>query len=54
VAGQFYQLQYSTDLTQNNWTNLSKLIFPTSGVMTTTDANAAAFPQLFYRVVLFP
>jgi uncharacterized repeat protein (TIGR03803 family) len=54
VAGQFYQLQYSTDLTQNNWTNLSKLIFPTSGVMTTTDANAAAFSQLFYRVVLFP
>jgi uncharacterized repeat protein (TIGR03803 family) len=54
VAGQFYQLQYSTDLTQNNWTNLSKLIFPTSGVMATTDANAAGSPQRFYRVVLYP
>ena len=54
VAGQTYQLQYSTDLTQNNWTNLNKRIFPTSGIMTTTDSNAAAFPQRFYRVVLFP
>jgi len=54
VAGQTYQLQYSTDLTQSNWTDLGKLIFPTNGVVTTTDSNAAAFPQLFYRVVLFP
>jgi hypothetical protein len=54
VAGQTYQLQYSTDLTQNNWTNLNKRIFPTSGIMTTTDSNAAAVPRRFYRVVLFP
>ena len=54
VAGQTYQLQFSTDLTQNNWTNLGKLIFPTNGVMTTTDSSAAGFPQRFYRVVLYP
>ena len=54
VAGQTYLAQYSTDLTQNNWTNLSKLLFPTNGVMTTTDSNAASCPQRYYRVVLFP
>ena len=54
VAGQTYQLQFSTDLTQNNWTNLGKLIFPTNGVMTTSDSNAAGSPQRFYRVVLYP
>ena len=54
VAGQTYQLQFSTDLTQNNWTNLGKLVFPTHGVMTTTDSDAAGSPQRFYRVVLYP
>jgi len=54
VAGQTYQSQYSTNLTQTNWNNLGKIIFASYGTMTTTDSNVAAFPQQFYRVVLFP
>ena len=54
VAGQTYQLQYSTNLTQTNWTILGKLIVASNGVMTTTDSNVADSSQRFYRVVLFP
>lgn len=54
VAGQTYQVQYSTNLTTTNWTILGKNIIPTNGVITTTDSTAAGFPQRFYRVVLFP
>ena len=54
VAGQFYQLQGSTNLTTTNWIPVGKLIFASEGTMTTTDSSAAAFPQLYYRIVLFP
>ena len=52
VAGQFYQMQCSTNLATTNWNPVGKLIFASDGTMTTTDASAAAFPQRFYRVVL--
>ena len=56
VAGQFYQSQYSTNLTQTDWKIVlgTKNIIATNGIMTTTDTNAAGSPQRFYRVVLFP
>ena len=54
VAGQTYQVQYSTNLTTTNWTILGKNIIPTNGVITTTDGTTAGSPQRFYRVVLFP
>jgi uncharacterized repeat protein (TIGR03803 family) len=52
VAGQFYQLQCSTNLTTTNWIPVGKLFFASDGTMTTTDSSAAAFPQRFYRIVL--
>ena len=54
VAGQTYQAQFATDLAQSNWVNMGKLIFPTNGVITTTDNNAASSQQRFYRVLLYP
>lgn len=54
VAGQFYQLQYSTNLATTNWTDLGKRIQPTKGVLTMTDPAAAGSPLRFYRVVLYP
>ncbi len=54
VAGQAYQLQYSTNLAQANWNSFSKPIVAFSGTMTKTDYDAANSPQRYYRVVLFP
>jgi uncharacterized repeat protein (TIGR03803 family) len=54
VAGQTYQVQYSTNLAQANWNSLSKPFTALKGAMTTTDSNAADSPQRYYRVVLFP
>jgi uncharacterized repeat protein (TIGR03803 family) len=54
VAGQTYQLQYSTNLATTNWNNVGvgKYIFPTNGIITSTDAATADSPQRFYRAVL--
>jgi len=54
VAGQAYQLQYSTNLAQASWNSFSKPIVAPGGTMTKTDYDAAGSPQRFYRVVLFP
>ncbi|HEX5400320.1 MAG TPA: hypothetical protein VFY06_14835, partial [Verrucomicrobiae bacterium] len=54
VAGQFYQMQYATNLATTNWTDLGKRIQPTNGVISLTDPAAAGSPQRFYRVVLYP
>ena len=51
VAGQSYQLQYSTNLTQTNWTDLGGAITATNGTMTASDSPGSG-PQKFYRVVL--
>jgi uncharacterized repeat protein (TIGR03803 family) len=54
VVGQFYQLQYSTNLSQWQILPNTKNFVATNGVITTTDTNAVGSAQRFYRVVLFP
>ena len=53
VAGQTYQLQYSTDPSQANWNNLGGPTTATNGTMTASDA-IGSDAQGFYRVVLLP
>jgi uncharacterized repeat protein (TIGR03803 family) len=53
VAGQTYLAQYSDDLTQTNWSFLTKPTVATNGVMTATDSHASASSvHRFYRVLL--
>ena len=53
VAGQTYQVQFSADLTQTNWSAMTKSVVATSGIMSATDFDGiASFAQRFYRVVL--
>jgi uncharacterized repeat protein (TIGR03803 family) len=51
VASRTYQLQYTTDLTSTNWTDLGGIITATNGIMSTTDV-INSDTQRFYRVVL--
>jgi uncharacterized repeat protein (TIGR03803 family) len=53
VAGQSYQVQYSTNLTQTNWIDLGSSCTATNGCVTACDT-IGADPQLLYRVVLLP
>lgn len=53
LPGYLYELQYSTNLTQNSWKVLQSLSFPTSFPMSATDTNPPD-PQRFYRVRLAP
>jgi hypothetical protein len=50
VAGQIYQLQYTTNLAQPNWNNFGSPLLATNGVLTVSDTNCAN-AQRFYRVV---
>jgi T5SS/PEP-CTERM-associated repeat protein len=50
VNGHTYQLQYSTSLAPANWMNTVAPQPGTGGVLTFTDAGAAANLQRFYRV----
>jgi uncharacterized repeat protein (TIGR03803 family) len=52
VAGRRYQLQYVSDLSSTNWTNLGNPILAPNAVMTTSDVIGSG-SQRFYRVVLF-
>jgi hypothetical protein len=45
------QLQYNSDLTSTNWTNLGTPIPVTAATLTATDSLTNA-PQRFYRLVL--
>jgi uncharacterized repeat protein (TIGR03803 family) len=54
VAGQTYQPEYCTNLVQTNWSPLVTSFVATNGVVTTTDPDAAASAQRFYRIVLLP
>jgi uncharacterized repeat protein (TIGR03803 family) len=54
VAGQTYQPQYSTNLAQTNWANLTKAIKATSGTLSATDNGAADSARRFYRIALLP
>jgi uncharacterized repeat protein (TIGR03803 family) len=53
VAGQSYQLQYSTNLISSNWINLGDAITATNGTMSASDAIGSDL-QRFYRVILLP
>jgi hypothetical protein len=53
VAGQAYQLQYQTNLTQANWNNVGGPITATNSTLAASDA-IGPDPQRFYRVVLWP
>ena len=46
-----YQLQYCTDLTQTNWTDLGSLITATNAIMSATDS-IGPDPQRFYRLLV--
>ena len=50
TAGVSYQVQYTTDLTSANWTNLGAAIMAASSVTTASD-NPGPDPQRFYRVI---
>jgi len=52
-AGQLYQLQYTTNLTQNQWVNLGGILSTGGGSITTTDTPAGHGAR-FYRIVLLP
>ena len=53
VAGQIYQLQYTTNLAQTNWNNLGYPLVATNGVITVSDTNGPD-TQRFYKVVQSP
>ena len=53
VAGQTYQLQYTSDLNSTNWTDLGSPVLATNGTMSASD-NVGTDPRRFYRVVLLP
>jgi uncharacterized repeat protein (TIGR03803 family) len=53
VAGQTYQVQYSTDPALTNWTNLGGSFTATNGVVSTSDRTDADSHRL-YRVVSIP
>jgi uncharacterized repeat protein (TIGR03803 family) len=52
-AGGMYQLQYNSDLTSTDWTNLGSPIPATGATLTATDSLTTT-PQRFYRLVLAP
>ena len=52
-AGGLYQVQYSTNLTQNQWFNLGGVISATGSTLEATD-NPATAPMRFYRIKIMP
>jgi len=52
-AGENYQLQYNSDLSSTNWTNLGSPTNATGATINATDSVTNG-PQRFYRVVLLP
>jgi hypothetical protein len=51
LPGLRYQVQYRTDISQTDWTNLGTVITATRNPMTLTDS-IGSDPRRFYRVVL--
>ena len=52
-AGGRYQLQWNSDLSSSNWTNLRGPLTAAGATLITTDSVTNA-PQRFYRLVLLP
>jgi trimeric autotransporter adhesin len=53
VPGRVYQVQYTTNLSQADWTNLGDTNLATSGTTSAADSTAPD-QQRFYRVALLP
>ncbi|HZM06165.1 MAG TPA: choice-of-anchor tandem repeat GloVer-containing protein [Candidatus Saccharimonadales bacterium] len=51
MAGESYQVQYTSDLTQSTWTNLGAAVFGTNGVGGASDTLGAGNAPRFYRVI---
>jgi hypothetical protein len=55
TTGIVYQVQYKTNLLQNNWINLGNPITATGTTLTVSDTNAvSSSPQRFYRLQISP
>ena len=52
-AGGGYQLQYNSDLSSGNWTNLGSPFTATGATLNATNSVTTS-PQRFYRLVLLP
>jgi hypothetical protein len=52
-AGGMYQLQYNSDLSSGNWSNLGSAFTATSATTSTSDSLTNG-PQRFYRLALLP
>jgi uncharacterized repeat protein (TIGR03803 family) len=52
-AGGMYQLQYTSDLSSSNWSNLGSAVTATGATLSTTDSLTNG-PQRFYRLALLP
>jgi uncharacterized repeat protein (TIGR03803 family) len=52
-AGGTYQLQYNSDLSSSNWSNLGSAVTATGTTLSATDFLTNG-PQRFYRLVLSP
>ena len=50
LAGHTYQVQFLTDLTQTNWTDLGNPIAATNNTASASDV-IGPYAQRFYRVV---
>jgi len=56
VAGETYQLQYATDLTSGDWTNVPDASGTNSigGPLTLTNFGGALSPNRYYRLAITP
>jgi trimeric autotransporter adhesin len=54
VAGRTYQVQYTTNLSQTDWSNLGSATLATNGTMAASDAVAPDSSQRWYRIALLP
>ncbi len=52
-AGGTHQVQYTSDLSSTNWTNLGSAVVATGATLGATDSVTSG-PRRFYRVVLAP
>ena len=54
VTGQTYQVQYTTNLAQPDWSNLGDATLATNTIMSASDSIDPALTQRWYRVALLP
>ena len=52
IGGGVYQVQYTSNLLQTNWSNLGGTLSTTNGILSASDGMTNS--QRFYRVVLLP